>query len=128
MIIWGQNMQWKTFDSFVWKYFQPNWLWQKLFHSNVMFERTFSKTNSRPEIKLKLMYIYIHFCDFIDVNECDASHSPVLHNCNTTVGHVKCVNTEGSFRCDCLNTSYVQIQPTICIGKQQCHNNSNCNN
>ncbi|XP_071835216.1 uncharacterized protein [Apostichopus japonicus] len=58
-------------------------------------------------------------CEFEDIDECDLN----LHNCSLKVSY--CVNTEGSYRCDC-GSGYNKAG-SVCQDVDECQNGSyNC--
>ena len=56
-------------------------------------------------------FTFSYFC--IDINECGSQD---LNNC-LPENHVSCVNLEGSFECECVNSSFMQVEASRCIGK-----------
>ena len=66
---------------------------------------------------LQYLFLLRCCCTYInmissDKNECA---SPDTNNCKL-VNNVVCVDTNGSYVCNCVNSSYVKSQDSVCVG------------
>lgn len=56
----------------------------------------------------------------VDKNECTTEGSSLCPSKN----YVKCVNTVGSYECQCINNYYKKVEAARCIDKDECSDGS----